>query len=472
MKEAEYIVDLIYENLRKYPERSLGVVAFSISQQNLIDRLLSRRRLQNPDKEHFFRSDRKEPFFIKNLETVQGDERDTVIFSVGYAKDSSGRLMHNFGPLNRVGGERRLNVAVTRAKMNVQLVSSMHHTDIDLSRTKAEGARLLREYLDYAENGVKALERTQTVNTFERDDFSFESEVCEFLRDNGFTVDTQVGCSSFRIDLALKRPDSSDYALAIECDGDSYNSSKNTRDRDRLRQSVLERMGWKFYRIWSTDWFKNNQVEKEKLLAVAKDAISNPPKAEKAEAASEEPSFEEIAQEKHFEFPKYKEADMAAAERFFPSELQKMVKEILLSEAPMSEEWLLRRISYMYGREKVTSVVVKDYEAQMRDCAKSGIIRRDKFLYLADQKEIQLRVPSPDGIIRDVKYISLEELSAGMYEIIKQNISVDKDGLFLTVAKLLGFNRAGKTSNERFEAALALLQGVVDIDGNTISVKQ
>ena len=148
-KEAEFIVDLIYQNIEKYPNRSLGVVAFSLAQQDLIDKLLSKRRQNTPEKEFFFKNDGNEPFFIKNLETVQGDERDTIIFSIAYGVDAQGRLLHNFGPLNRVGGERRLNVAVTRAKCNVQLVSSMHYTDIDLKRTSAEGAKL-----ETAENSV------------------------------------------------------------------------------------------------------------------------------------------------------------------------------------------------------------------------------------------------------------------------------------------------------------------------------
>ena len=260
-KEAEFIVDLIYQNIEKYPNRSLGVVAFSVAQQDLIDKLLSKRRQSTPEKEYFFKNDVKEPFFIKNLETVQGDERDTIIFSIAYGIDAQGRLLHNFGPLNRVGGERRLNVAVTRAKCNVQLVSSMHYTDIDLKHTSAEGAKLLREYLDYAENGSVALERSISVSPFEQFDSDFELEVCDYLRSKGFAVDTQVGCSGFRIDLGLKLPDSSDYVLAIECDGATYHSSKNARDRDRLRQEILERMGWKFYRIWSTDWFRNKSVE-------------------------------------------------------------------------------------------------------------------------------------------------------------------------------------------------------------------
>ncbi|MGI6172474.1 MAG: DUF4011 domain-containing protein [Christensenellales bacterium] len=241
--EAEFVVDLIYKNIDEFPSRSLGVVAFSIAQQDLIDKLLTKRRQNTPEKEFFFEKDGNEPFFIKNLETVQGDERDTIIFSVAYGIDAQGRFLHNFGPLNRVGGERRLNVAVTRAKCNLQLVSSMHYTNIDLSRTSAEGARLLREYLDFAENGAIAFERTIRVNPFEQFDSDFESEVCDFLRSEGFSVDTQVGCSGFRIDLGLKIPDSSDYVLAIECDGPAYHSAKNARDRDRLRQEVLERMG-------------------------------------------------------------------------------------------------------------------------------------------------------------------------------------------------------------------------------------
>ncbi len=279
-KEAEFVVDLIYKNIDKYPNRSLGVVAFSVAQQDLIDKLLSNRRQNAPEKEYFFNSNDKEPFFIKNLETVQGDERDTIIFSVAYGKDVQGRLLHNFGPLNRVGGERRLNVAVTRAKCNVQLVSSMHYTDIDLKHTSAEGAKLLREYLDYAENGSIALERMISVRPFEQFDSDFELEVCDYLRSKGFTVDTQVGCSGFRIDLGLRLPDSSDYVLAIECDGATYHSSKNARDRDRLRQEILERMGWNFYRIWSTDWFRNKSYEQLRLLEAAADAVKRHSKTE------------------------------------------------------------------------------------------------------------------------------------------------------------------------------------------------
>lgn len=267
--EAEFIVDLIYQNISNYPERSLGVIAFSQTQQELIEKLLSKRRKCTPEKEFFFDESVSEPFFVKNLESAQGDERDTIIFSVAYAKDEDGRLLHNFGPLNRVGGERRLNVAVTRAKYNVQLVASIHYHDIDLNRTSAEGARQLRAYLDYAENGDTALERLNAINSFEQYDFDFELEVCDFLRSKGFEVDTQIGCSGFKIDLGLKSLDGSEYVLAIECDGDTYCSFGNTRDRDRLRQEILEQMGWSFYRVWSVDWISNKAEEKRRLLELA-----------------------------------------------------------------------------------------------------------------------------------------------------------------------------------------------------------
>ena len=470
-KEAEFIVDLIYQNIEKYPNRSLGVVAFSVAQQDLIDNLLFKRRQSTPEKEFFFKENGNEPFFIKNLETVQGDERDTIIFSIAYGIDAQGRLLHNFGPLNRVGGERRLNVAVTRAKYNVQLVSSMHYTDIDLKRTSAEGVKLLREYLDYAENGEIALERAVSVSPFEQFDSDFELEVCDYLRSNGFSVDTQVGCSGFRIDLGLKLPDSSDYVLAIECDGATYHSSKNARDRDRLRQEILERMGWKFYRIWSTDWFRNKSVEQLRLLEVATDAVKKPTSVETKPVESQPTeTFEEVVVEKHFEFPAYKVADVhKLSNKYLPNNFKGMIKAILEIEAPISEDLLLKRIVWCFGREKVTSVVQRTYEQQMYGHQHYGIIRRNGFLYLDNGKEIQFR--GPGDIERDIKQIAPEELAAGMFEILKQNVTVDRGGLYHSLAALCGVARVGKTINKAMDSALDVLKEYIVVEGEQISLK-
>lgn len=466
-KEAEFIVDLIYRNIEKFPDRSLGVVAFSIAQQDLIEKLLTRRREANPSKEFYFSKNVVEPFFVKNLESVQGDERDTIILSVAYAKDAAGKLLHNFGPLNRAGGERRLNVAVTRARINVQLVSSMHYTDIDLGRTQAVGARLLREYLDYAENGSIALERTVTVDAFDQFDSEFEMEVCRFLRESGFEADTQVGCSGFRIDLGLKRPESSDYVLAIECDGAAYHSSKNARDRDRLRQQILEGMGWRFYRIWSTDWFRNNAVEKERLLKAAEEAVQAD---EENEETQEEGAvdFTETVEVEHFSFPTYQKADVCQIADV-NQDFQAVIVEILKIEAPLNEEWLLKRIAWMFGREKVTSVVQREYETRMNGSSERGIVRRDGFLYLQNQTNYVLRVPE-DEEKRDVRHIAKEELAAGLLTVIEQNVTADKESVYRYVAKELGFTRVGEAIYRCFDEALETLSPYVRVQDNLLSI--
>lgn len=515
-KEAEYVVDLIYKNIDRYPTRSLGVVAFSQSQQDLIDKLLLRRRQTTPEKEFFFDENKEDAFFIKNLETVQGDERDTIIFSVGYGPDSKGIISLNFGPLNRDNGEKRLNVAVTRAKYNIQVVSSMHAMDIDLSRTESEGVRLLREYLDFAENGEIALERNESVGNIDQFDSDFEFEVCEFLRNHGFSVDTQVGCSGFRIDLGLKMRNSSDYVLAIECDGATYHSSKNARDRDRLRQTILENMGWKFYRIWSTEWFKNRIVEQEKLLAAANEAIKmkcihEEDSSDSSDALSDkrivsldnnsvdlldsvhgkhvthaESNHEYMGnmsrlEEKssanlnnitqpvdtnHFSFEKYKIAD---CKNIFDEHknigFKEIVKDILEVEAPLSENLLLQRIVWYFQREKVTSVVQKSFDIKMRGCEYFGIIRRNGFMYL-ENKPIVFRLPG--DIVRDFSQISPEEIGEGMLEIISKNVKVTKDGLYKFMAELYGKKRIGKHDTEALDNALfALIKSckIVENDG-------
>lgn len=471
--EAEYIVNLVFQNFEEHPNRSVGVVAFSVAQQVLIEKLIAKRRQTDLSKEPFFSSDKQEPFFVKNLETVQGDERDTIIFSIAYGKDATGRLLMNFGPLNREGGERRLNVAITRAKYNVKLVASMHYTDIDLSRTGSIGARLLREYLDYAENGEIALKRSLTVPRDTVVDSEFELEVCEFLREKGYTVDTQVGCSSFKIDIALRRPESSDYLLAIECDGASYHSSKNARDRDRLRQSILENMGWRFYRVWSTDWFRNNSVEKENLLKAVETALNSVACVKNTEKKTENISFEEKKQDVGFEFPEYRLHTIPSNRKEYSGKVVELVYSILKTEAPLSEEWLLKRIVHMYGREKVTSVVAGSFESDMRFCSELGIVRKNGFLYLKDEKIPMLRVPDKQsGIKRSIEDIAIEELANGLREILKQNISVEKDGLYRLIVNSLGFMRITEGVLARLDKALDSLKKEIEIEGSFIKLRE
>jgi very-short-patch-repair endonuclease len=268
--EARRAAELVMAHAREYPEQSLGVIAFSQRQQLRILDELERLRRDNPDLEDFFREDRDEPFFVKNLENVQGDERDAIFLSVAYGPSEADprRVSMNFGPLNRQGGERRLNVAVTRAKQRMTVVSSLRAEDIDLSRTGAQGARLLRAYLDYAERGPEALRAAITAAGGRDFDSPFEREVYEELARRGLTLHAQIGCSGFRIDLAVVDAQvSGRYLLGVECDGATYHSSATARDRDRLRQEVLEGLGWHICRIWSTDWLRDREKQIRRVLS-------------------------------------------------------------------------------------------------------------------------------------------------------------------------------------------------------------
>lgn len=279
-KEAEYTVELILRHVKEHPRRSLGVVAFSTAQQELIERLLAKRRQSEPWAEDFFDPDRPEPFFIKNLETVQGDERDTVVFSVAYGYDRDGRFLQNFGPINRQGGERRINVAVTRAKYQIHVVASVCSADI-IPPSDRGGVAALRNYLAYAEqhgsrqdppksaeakdpkapqdsNDTKALGAVA--------DASFEASLCRFLKEQGFRAEVRVGASLYPIDVAVIDPKSGEYAVAIETDGKNYLALRNARDRNRLRPEALARMGWKHLRVWSADFMCGNGYGKLALL--------------------------------------------------------------------------------------------------------------------------------------------------------------------------------------------------------------
>lgn len=274
-REAEQIAELVFNHFQKYPNRSLGIIAFGEVQQTSIEEAIIRKRHDNPQYEIFFKEDKEEPLFIKNLETVQGDERDTIIFSIGYAPDASGKFIMNFGPLSRNGGERRLNVAITRARYNLKLVGSILPTNIDTDRISGLGPKLLRLYIDFAINGAQAILAETSLSGGANFDSHFEESVYNFLSTNGYDVITQVGCSGYRIDMAICHPKyHGRYAIGIECDGAAYHSARNARERDRLRQTILEDMGWKIYRVWSTDWIKDQQTEGGRLLKAIESAIA------------------------------------------------------------------------------------------------------------------------------------------------------------------------------------------------------
>ncbi len=269
--EAKAIVTMIDRRLSdwlKFPEQerpTIGVITFNSQQQALILDLLDDLQRSRSDLEWFFAKDREEPVIVKNLENIQGDERDVILFSITFGPNVAGKLSMAFGALNQEGGEKRLNVAVTRARRELHVFSSITHDMIDLSRTGATGVRHLKTFLNYAERGSSALPAKET-GSFGAAEKPFEEAVAEAIRAKGWEVRTQIGVSGFRIDLAVVNPDRPEsYLAGIECDGATYHSSATARDRDKVRQAVLEGLGWNILRIWSVDWFRDPKAATNRL---------------------------------------------------------------------------------------------------------------------------------------------------------------------------------------------------------------
>ena len=239
------------------------MAAFSVAQMSAILNQVELERRQDPSCEEFFSYPPHEPFFVKNLENVQGDERDVIFISIGYGRTEDGYLAMSFGPLNRTGGERRLNVLISRARRRCEVFTTLTADDIDLSKTSSAGVAALKTFLHYAETGQMDV----PAQTDRAPDSDFEEEVLRQLTGLGHDVHTQVGSAGFFLDLAVVDPaQPGRYVLGIECDGARYHSARSARDRDRLRQSVLEGLGWRIHRIWSTDWFHNPDQELRKAV--------------------------------------------------------------------------------------------------------------------------------------------------------------------------------------------------------------
>ncbi|MDP4507030.1 AAA domain-containing protein [Nonomuraea turcica] len=268
--EVDKVVELVLDHARARPGESLGVIALGMRHAERVDQALREALAEHPELEDFFAEDAPEPFFVKNLERVQGDERDAIILTIGYGKHRDGRMRYQWGPLLRDGGERRLNVAATRAKHRLTLVSSFSSHDVDPARVTKAGARLLADYLEYAGSGGTPADASggTALNPFEAD-------VRDRLARHGITVVPQYGVGGFRVDFAATHPRDPDrMVLAIEADGASYRDSRSVRDRDRLRKEHLERLGWNFHRLWSTNWFHNPQAEADKLRKAYQEAVA------------------------------------------------------------------------------------------------------------------------------------------------------------------------------------------------------
>ena len=365
--EAKAVVKAVMEHYEKYGDtKTLGVGTFNTNQRRLIEDFLEIERKKDSSMEEYFSETREEKFFIKNLETIQGDERDIILVSVGFGFDSNHKLSQNFGPINRDGGERRLNVLFTRAREKCVIFANFKHSDLKIGPTSPFGIRALKTFLEYAE--TKKLE--SIVAPKEDTDSPFEDSVYEFLRDEGFEVHKQVGCAGFRIDLAIVDPkNQGKYLLGIECDGAMYHSSPVARDRDRLRQQVLEGLGWDIYRIWSTDWFRNRKLSMERLLKAIEDAPNKKDIPEISFEVKEEPNqiieqdiiknklfTEEVSLEESipdYEICSFIDIDNSCELHEKPKfELANAINQIVEIESPIHFNEVIKRLRSHWGLKK------------------------------------------------------------------------------------------------------------------------
>lgn len=272
--EAEAVALAVVSHFRNHPEMSLGVATFNREQCDLIQDALERLQKEQPWLERKIKDTdiAAEPFFIKNLENVQGDERDVIFVSTTYGPDpTTGHVFQRFGPISRDAGWRRLNVIFTRAKKRLELFTSMRSSDIKLPERPSRGVQSLRAYLEYAETGILP---SLSHPSGRPPDSDFEVAVSRILESYGYKVVPQIGVAGFFIDMGVKHPERDwEYILGIECDGAAYHSAKSVRDRDRLRQEILEKKGWKIHRIWSTDWFKNREKEIQRLMGTLREIV-------------------------------------------------------------------------------------------------------------------------------------------------------------------------------------------------------
>lgn len=478
IREAQKCVMLVLEHIQKHPDRSLGIIAFSEKQQTAIENAIIDFRERMPQYEWFFDESKDEPFFVKNLENVQGDERDTIIFSICYAKDKNGKMYMRFGPLGHAGGERRLNVAITRAKCNVKLVGSILPSDIDLNRTNSDGVRMLRSYIEFARKGSSVLKPAEKEEAFETVD-EFCNFVAEFLENNGYKVQKQVGCSDYKIDIAIENPDvDGEFIAGIECDGISYVQAKTARDRDHLRRTVLENMGWNLYRVWSTEWCRNPKSEGEALISFIQFVFDKNGNATHTVKQSNENDtgvsidaiateavkpIEKMSTQNPYGFAYYKEAYWWDTEHSGSHDNLTRISENILYivsvEQPMHMELLYKRLGPSFTTGKATEGVRKTIdEAISKKLSGRVVIDSDKFIRELPLSPITVRIPGEYDTPRPMEFISTEEVALAMIRIISNSFGITEEDLASECARVFGFERKGPKIKAKTDAAIKYLE--------------
>lgn len=460
---------------RGEPELSLGVGTFNLRQQLAVQDELETRRRQDTDVEWFFARGRREPFFVKNLENIQGDERDVIFLSVTYGRDANGLLRYNFGPLNGENGWRRLNVLTTRARQGMRVFSSMRGDEINPAHATSQGPQLLRSFLLYAERGRLD---SATAGASAQPESLLEREVFNELTRRGLLIQPEVGAAGYRIDFGVRDEKTPGrYLCGIECDGAAYHSSETARDRDRLRQQVLEARGWTIHRLWSTDWFKDRAGQIERLLGLVEETRrkAREEQAVEREARGRMASLEQeearLAQDQGSEDapaqtqappaalpyvfaetpPVYASEDFHAAPASF---ISRAIQDVVRVEAPMHVKDLATRVVALWGYEQVSPKMLARVRALAEEGARQRHVRLwGDFVYRVDESEA-VPVRSRAGTKILPERISPEEYRAAILLVLRAGDGVERRALTSAVRSLFGFSRTGTNLDSHIGAAI------------------
>ena len=460
IEEAREVASAVMRHAKESPDLTLGVATFSSSQQEAIRDAIEMARRQDSSLEGFFSAHPEEPFFVKNLENVQGDERDVIFISIGYGRAADGRVAMNFGPVNQDGGERRLNVLITRARKRCEVFTNLKADDIDLGRTRSRGVHVLKRFLKYAESGELDL----PIVSGREADSPFELSVASELRKLGHRVEHQIGTSGFFIDLAVVDPDMPGrYLLGIECDGAMYHSARSARDRDRIRQEVLERLGWQIHRIWSTDWFQNPAREMRRLeqsITQAKRKAEQPHSGRSTTKASGRPQVTEIerheatSRDQHaVKVSAYKIASVnntAYKDRLHevaPITMADWIAQVVEIESPVHEDEVARRIVNSAGIKRLGRRIQAAFDSgQSAAVRKKSVIKKGGFLWKPNMRQPILRSRSElPSASRKLEFIAPEEIEVAMVEVIKASYGIRKEDIPSEVCSLFGFQRVTRS---------------------------
>lgn len=507
LAEARRVVDEVARFAREQLERSargerpqsLGVGTFNLRQQLAIQDELELRRRSEPAIEPFFDRGVAEPFFIKNLENIQGDERDVIFLSVTYGRGVDGKIRYNFGPLNGQNGWRRLNVLTTRARHHMRVFSSMRGDEIHAAATSSPGPRLLREFLLYAERGrLESMQVSAAADT----ESAFEREVFQELSRRGVQLVPQIGVSKYRIDFGvLDDALPGRFVCGIECDGVAYHNTETARDRDRLRQQVLESRGWTLHRVWSTDWFKDRPGQIERLLRLIEESRTRAREekeaeqqarkrleieaatraAEEAEAARQEAaSIAASTAGKSYERPIASTYTVTPGEGQFAgkdileapqSQLIKAVVDVVTHEAPIHSADLFTRVAGMWGCRIGNRIQARIQEA-CASAERGGLIqRRGEFFWIPDCKP---RFRSRGGTRIPGNRIAPEEYTEAILAVLGTGFGFSRPHLIQEVRSVFGFSRTGALLDEAIGTVVdnLLAVGTLGEGSNGIRLRQ